>query len=349
MNPSDLLHLRLANQLISAPAANPRDAVHHLLAMQAQDFAQAVWAVGLRSASSRTEVLAALERGEIVRAAPFRGTLMFVAAEDLGWILSVTSARTLASGAGRFRALGLDETVFNKARDVALSTLSGGRSLDRAGFFAALGLHNIATDGQRGYHIIWWLAQQQVLCWGPPMGTQQALVLVDEWIQHPRVLTRDEAVRELAQRYFTGHGPATLKDFAWWAGITLADARAGIAAAELVALDFEGVHFFTVHTELAPGGATYALPGFDEYVLGYTDRSHALTPETFRRIVPGNNGIFLPIIVDNGVVTGTWRRATSSPSRGAVTTVTPEYFDTPTPETAARFEPHASRYRAFVR
>jgi len=338
---SDVLRLRLSAQRIAsrAPALDPPGLVRHLLAMQAQDFGQALWAIGVRSpGSTRSSVLAALESGEIVRSSPLRGTLMWVAAEDLGWMLGVTAERSIRSSRTRHRQLGLDEDVFAAARRVAELRLPGS-PVTRDELFAALNERGIDTSGQRGYHIIWYLAQTGVLCWGPPKGTQQALVLLDEWVPEPRRLARDEGLAELARRYFTSRGPATLRDFAWWAQLTLADAEAGLAAsAEHLTEVGDGLWTGAAEAALAPaslGSRAIALPGFDEYLLGYRDRPHPLAAEHSDRIVPGGNGVFLPTIIVRGRVVGTWRREKS--------VVEPEFFEREADVAAA-----ARAYARFV-
>lgn len=351
---TQILRLRLAAQRIEpTPGSSVAETVRHLLAVQAQDFAQALWAVGVRTpGSTRSQVLAALDRGEVVRSLPMRGTLHFVPAEDLKWMLTLTSARSLQGAATRFSNLGLDQATLDRAATLAESALRGGNSLTRDEFTKLLEANGISPEGQRGYHIIFSLTQLQLVCWGPPRGTQQALVLVDEWIANPRELSREESLREFALRYFTSHGPATERDFAWWTKLTLADVRAGIAAAfsELTELRHDETSYWIATSELDAaatsriGSRVHALPGFDEYLLGYADRSLPLPAEHAQRIVPGNNGIFLPTIVSRGRIIGTWRRTPKS--KTAV--IEPEHFDEATPEQHKSFDRAATAYAKFV-
>ncbi|WP_394771055.1 winged helix DNA-binding domain-containing protein [Lacisediminihabitans sp.] len=345
---NDVLRMRLASQLIGGPSLAPAAVVTHMLATQAQDFAQALWAIGVRSpGSTRSSVLDALRSGDVVRSWPFRGTLMFVPAEDLGWMLGISAHRALSAAAARHRMLELDDASLSEARDLTVAALEGGRMLGRDDYFAMLEGHGIRTTAQRGVHIIWVLAQTGVVCWGPPLGTQQGLVLVDEWVQSPRVLGRDEALRELVVRYFTGHGPATLRDLAWWAKGTIADLRAGIALAgdALEQLSHEGTAYWRLAGSPDPARwpALSMLPGFDEYLLGYQARDLPLAEEHSAKIVPGNNGIFLPTIVVNGRVVGTWKRA----FRGASITVTPEPFTGLSASNTAALERATKRYTSF--
>ncbi len=356
LDTAQLVRWRLHSQgLTDRSAREPRDAVHRLLAMQAQDFAAALWAIGVRaSGATAVSVTRALDEGQIVRSWPVRGTLHFVAAEDLGWMLKLGTPRVIRSMATRHRDLALDEGVFRASRDLAERLLSGGGRASREEFLAALEEGGVSTAGQRGYHIIAYLAMTGTLCWGPASGTQQALVLVEEWIRSPRALDRDQALGEIVVRYLGGHGPATLQDFVWWSKLTVADAKVGlaVAAGALVELSHEGVTYwmtrarFDASASAAPSsaGAVMVLPGFDEHLLGYGDRELVLPPEHAAKVVPGANGIFLPFITVDGRIVGTWRRATK---KGGVV-VTPSPFTRMSALTAKRFEAAVSTYAAFL-
>jgi hypothetical protein len=351
----ELATLRLASQRLAEPAegTTPAATVRHLLAMQAQDFAGAKWSVGVRSPGSTDAAIdAALAAGEIVRSWPMRGTLHFVAPDDLGWMLRLTSARTIQSAAGRHRQLELTEPEFERARDVAVAELSGGRALSRDALLASFVAAGIPVTGQRGIHIVQRLSLWGVLVFGPLQpgaagkANQQTFVLLDEWVRAPRSLERDEALGEFALRYFTGHGPATVRDFAWWSSLTLADARTGLAIARdrLDELDHDGTGYFLPRDARAAASATLALPGFDEFLLGYQDRGAALAPEHAEVIVPGKNGLFLPTIVVDGEVVGTWRRTLSA--KGV--TVDAQPFAALSAAQRRGFDVAIARYAAFV-
>ena len=348
---AELLRLRLAGQRIAPPAdTGAAEVVRHLVAMQAQDFGQALWALGLRTpGATRKQVLAEFAHGTIVRSWPMRGTLHFVAPDDLRWMLRLTAARTLASAATRQRQLGLDQDTLDRSRDIARRELTGGGALSRTEFMALLESAGIATAGQRGYYTIWYLAETGLLCWGPPRGAGQALVLLDEWAPATEEPSRDEALRRFALGYFRSHGPATLKDFAWWSKMTMSDAKRGLAEArdELTEVSCAGGSYWMSPSQLAATPSewsVHALPGFDEYLLGYQDRSDALPAEHANRIVPGGNGIFLPVILARGQVVGTWRRAVGK----AGVSVTAEPFDRIAARDAAGFSRAVNAFANFV-
>ena len=308
-----LRRLRLAAQRIEGvDVGSPTDVVRWMLAMQGQDLPGAKWSVGLRAPGSTLfDVDACLNRGEVIRSWPMRGTLHLVAAQDIGWMLELTASRTLQSLKARHRELDIDEATVGRARDITTGLLEGGRAATRAEIFAAFDAAGVRTEGQRGVHLIGRLHQLRHLCLGPMRGNDQAVVLVDEWVPDLRVLDRDEALGEFVRRYLTSHGPATLRDFAWWTKLPLRDAAAGLAVAHrsLEELVIDGTSYW-----MAPGlpdrgpGGVHALPGFDELLLGYQDRSASLAAEHAQAIVPGNNGMFRSTIVADGRVIGTWRR-----------------------------------------
>ena len=354
-----LASLRLdAQRLADSRSGSPADTVRHLLALQAQDFAGAKWSVGVRTpGSTDAAVEAALASGEIVRSWPMRGTLHFVAPDDLGWMLSLTSARTIQGAAGRHRQLELTEAELQHAREVALAELAGGVVLTRDELLDRFVAAGIPVTGQRGIHIVQRLSLWAVLVFGPlragaaGKANQQTFVLFDEWVRSPRTLERDEALGEFALRYFTGHGPATVRDFAWWSSLTLTDARAGLAVARdrLDELVSDGTSYFAARDAGAAASESLhagvlALPGFDEYLLGYQDRGAALAPEHFELIVPGKNGLFLPTIVVDGEVVGTWRRTLTT--KGVA--VEPQPFAPLTSGQARAFDAAIADYAAFL-
>jgi hypothetical protein len=323
--------LRLVAQGLAGPQAHgPAEAVRRLTAVQGQDYPGAVTSVALRTPGrSRTDVLAALDRGELVRSWPMRGTLHLTAAADLPWLLDLLGERALVGLAKRRASLGLTDADVARACDAVVAALSGGRRLTRPELLAAIETGGVAVTGPRGYHLLWFAAQTGHTCLGPTEDGEQQFVLLDEWVPDPRRLERDEALAELAARFFTGHGPATVQDLARWSGLTVRDARAGLATAreQLASMTVEGTEYLLdpAVPELLTGclkeaRGTFLLPGFDEFVLGYGDRSAVLDPAFATRIVPGGNGMFLSTVVVDGRIVGTWRYDGRGARRTAVGT-----------------------------
>lgn len=309
-----IARMRLAAQRIDgSDLATPASVVRWMTAMQAQDFAGAQWSIGLRlPGSTEADIAAAILDRSIVRSWPMRGTLHFVAAEDLRWMLSLTSERLVKGAMARRAALGLDDRLLEGARSASVAALEGGRILTRDAMYDVFARAGVAPEGQRGYHVLWYLSQTGTLCFGPPEGKQQTFVLAEEWIDGSRMLEREEALGEFVGRYFRSHGPASIRDFAWWSSMTLGDTRIGLAVAgdALSSIERDGEPlYFAADADPAPRrDGIRLLPGFDEYLLGYQDRRPQLPGEHSERIVPGGNGMFRSTIVNDGLVVGTWRR-----------------------------------------
>ena len=316
--PREVALLRLVAQRVAGPPfPDAAAAVRGLLAVQGQDLPGALTSVALRSADrSRAGVEAALEAGTVVRSWPMRGTLHLTAAEDLPWMLELLGARALAGAAKRREVVGLTLDDLERARGVAVAALTGGRRLGRRDLLAALADGGCDVAGQKGYHTLWFLSQTGTLVLGPPEAGDQAFVLLEEWVPAPRRLDREEALAELVLRFFTGHGPAGVADLVRWAGTTVRDVRAGLAAVRdrLAAVDAGGSELYLdpeVPGRLAvcrdDAEGLHLLPGFDEVVLGYADRTCTVPAEFADRIVPGGNGVFRSTVVVGGTAVGTWR------------------------------------------
>lgn len=311
---SEIGRRRLRNQrVVGEPAGSPEEVVGWLGAVQAQDYAQALWAVGVRLGSSArsADVERALEKGGIVRTWPMRGTIHFVPSRDVRWMLRLCASRMLAADDRRLGQLGLDREVMDRCAAIFRDALRGGRRLTRSGMMEVLEASGIGTGGQRAYHVLWYLSQAGEICPGPMLGKEQTFVLLGEWVPDTRELNRDEALAELAARYFASHGPATVHDFARWSGLTVTDSRRAVQASPgLVPEEIGGTEYWTGHDEGGepPEGGVHLLPAFDEFVIGYKDRGAVLDPEHAHKIIPGNNGVFQPTIVLDGRIAGTWKR-----------------------------------------
>lgn len=358
-DPRVLGRLRLASQGLLPPGAggSAADVVRWMTAMQAQDLQAALWAVGLRlPGAGLREVRAAIDAGAIVRSWPMRGTLHFVAPEDLGWILDLTAERLTRSIAARHRELGITWTDVEKCRDIALGAIATEGPLSRASLFKMFDAAGQPTQGQRGIHILGTLCRHGWLVQGPLAGNQQLLVAFDEWIPVSRRMPREEAVAEFLLRYIRSHGPATLRDFAWWTQLPLTQVRAALEEirGQVVELEWDGGSYWVspetaslLETGVPGARSVLLLPGFDEFVLGYTDRSLVLEPAHFDNIVPGGNGVFKKTVVAAGKVTGTWALQGTGP--GAV--VVPELFDgipAAGPAAQAALTRAARRYLEFL-
>ncbi len=291
---------RLARQHISRPRRDSvAGMVRRLVAVQAQDFAGAKWAIGLRLRGvTEAEVERAFNAGEILRTHVLRPTWHFVAPDDIRTLLALTGPRILLQNGSMCRKLGLDAAALSRSARAIDKALEGGRHLTRAAIAAVVQAAGIPTDGlQRMAYIMMHAELTGLVCSGPRVGKQFTYALLEGRVPAVRPMGRDEALAEVATRYYATRAPATAHDFAKWRGLTVADARRAFAAlsAPPVVRPARG----------AP--RVHLLSIYDEYVSSYRDRSAIVSPEHGRRLI--NQGAALVwIIVRDGQIVGTWRR-----------------------------------------
>ncbi|MEO8333962.1 MAG: winged helix DNA-binding domain-containing protein [bacterium] len=348
---TDIPRLRLFAQRIAQPAATtPEAIVTHLGALQAQDHPGALWSIALRIAgATRADVERAIAEQTIIRTWPMRGTLHFVPAVDARWMLELMTPRIMKGSEGRHRQLELDDATFSRSRSLIAKALTKDPVLSRNALFAVLQAGKVATTGQRGIHILQRLCMERMLCQGPHLEKQPTFALFDQWIRHSRQLDRDDALRTLAERFFVSHGPATVRDFIWWTGLTVVEGKRGLQMAQpvlerIVVDDVEHWMSNALSTPDADESRAHLLPGFDEFMLGYKDRSAALAARYAQRVVPGANGVFLSTLVLDGQVRGTWRRTT----RPASVEIAASPFGRFTAAEKRAFVPPVERYARFI-
>lgn len=332
MTRSEILAHRLHNHHLTglrfstSRFSTPSEVVGHLGALQAQDYAWGLWSVGVRLPGGAAEAVErAIEDRRIVRTWPMRGTLHLVAAGDVRWMLDLMAARVIAGRAGMFRRIGLTDDLVARSRGALRGALAGGRRLPRPAVARLLQSEGIPAGPNVCVVLIAHLCMEGLLCTGPRAGSDNSYVLLDEWCPPGPRLSRPAAVAEAVRRYFTSHGPATVKDFVGWSGLTVADARSGIAAAGdgLETVTDEDSKTYWMARGSSPPLAeptAFLLPAFDEYVLGYKERDVAIDPDHSPKIVPGRNGVFLPTVVVDGRIEGTWKREQSG--KKVIVTVT---------------------------
>jgi Winged helix DNA-binding domain len=289
----------------------PSEVVAWLGAMQAQDYAGAKWSVGLRLPDSTDAgIEQAIADNTFVRTWALRGTLHFVAAPDIRWLLALVAPRIIARNARRYRELELDEHTLARSSAVLADALQGGEQLDRTALLAILEQDGISTQGQRAAYILQRASLDGLICQGVVRRNNPTYMSLDESLPEARTAERDEAVAELARRYFTSRSPATLQDFVWWSGLSTADARAGLEATkpQLVQETIDGRTYWLSRPMPENSSSTvYLLPGFDEYLLSYRDRSASLDVVHAKTLNAGG-GVLSPTIVAGGRVVGAWKR-----------------------------------------
>jgi len=314
MTQTDILRLRLANQNLSQQQFNnPADLVSWMGAMQAQDFYGAKWALGLRLKNSLdSEIEKAFNEGAILRTHVLRPTWHFVSRDDIRWMLRLTAKRIIAFMASQYRQLELDATIIKRCNAALRKTLKGGKHLVRNEIALALNKAGVATDGLRFIHLMMRAELDEVICSGPRTGKQFTYALLNERAPNAKSLNRNEALAELSLRYFKSHGPATLKDFAWWSGLTIADARDGVEMnkSKLMKETIERKSYWFAEDSFSNKRSTKAflLPNYDEYLVAYSDRSLLIEDEHSKK-TPRGGVLFNHSIIADGKVVGTWQRS----------------------------------------
>ncbi len=319
MNTSEILRLRLYNTGLShSPFNGAADAVTHSAAVQAQDFAAAKWALGLRIKNSTDkEIERAFNDGIILRIHVMRPTWHFVMPEDIRWMLELTAPRIKSFLATYNRRLGLDEALFAQSNALIARALEGHTYLTRQELKVILADNGIETDVQRLGHIITRAELDGLICSGPRRGKQFTYALLDERVGGSKRLDRQQSIAELALRYFTSHGPAQLKDFSWWSGLTEKDAAPALdtVKSELNQMTQDGKRWwFPPPAETIPDPPpALLLSVYDEYTIAYKDRSDISEERYIERMISMGNAL-TAVIVLNGKVAGTWHRATKNNS-----------------------------------
>jgi len=315
MTPQDIAAARLYNQRIeTSELSSVKELVARMGAIQAQDFAMATLAIGLRlTDATHTTVEMAFNAGEIVRAHLMRPTWHIVAADDLHWMLKLTAPRIKSSLTSRHKNLEIDTDILRKANTIIEQALLKERYLTREELDKRFTKGGIKTTDNRLYHLLFCAEMEGLVCNGPLANGKQTYALLHERVPLARELSYEESLATLAGRYFTSHGPATLQDFVWWSGLSLTQSR---QALELIKTDLVSVTAGTetywmgnAPTNPKPGESSiHLLPAFDEFLISYRDRSASLMQVDNPKVV-SSNGIFRPVVVINGQVSGLWKRS----------------------------------------
>ena len=263
-----------------------------------------------------SEIDAAFNQGAILRTHIMRPTWHFVTPGDIRWIQALTAPHVHKKNGPRYRQLDLDNETFSRSHKILCRILEGKNYLTRAEIGSALEAQGIMAQGQRLAYIVMQAELEGLICSGPRRGKQFTYALMDE--RAPQVIQpdNDQALARLARIYFAGHGPAQVKDFAWWSGLTMKEAQAGLEMikAELVEYALDGLSCWSGElAEFEPSASAvqpraYLISVYDEYFIGYSDRSALLTEEDAQQMGAVGNAQLASLIIINGRVAGTWKR-----------------------------------------
>lgn len=350
MKTAGLVQYRLLNQQLSAPSlGSVGEIVHWMGAMQAQDYAGAKWSIGVRlPGSTDAGIEKAIANKEIIRTWALRGTWHWVSPADVHWMLRLVAPKIQRKYTPHLLKESLDQSTVKKSNNILVKALRDGDALTREELAEVLKKKGIKASNYGIGHLLLHASQEQLICMGPRRGKQFTHVLLDDWVPKEKRYEPADALAELALRYYTSHGPATVKDLMWWGGLTLTEARKGTESVKdkLETVVVEGTTYFLPPNQpaLKKKADVCLLPGFDEYLLGYTDRSAAVDKAHMHKLAMTANGQFSSTIVVGGKVEGIWKR-TPGPKE---VTISMEHFDKAGVQVGKAIDLAARRYAKFL-
>jgi hypothetical protein len=322
MTNTEILQYRLHNQqLIDPRFQKPAEIVEWLVAMQAQEYAMAKWAIGLRLPQAKDDQIEkAFNKGEILRTHLMRPTWHFVAPKDIRWMLALTAPRVHAINAYWYRKLELDKKAMSRILRVITKSLQGNQ-LTRQELTDELSRAKITGDGIRIGYMLMYAELEAIICSGPRKGKQFTYALMDERVAaDQKKFKHEEALAALCSQYFISRAPATVQDFVTWSGLTVKDAKAGI---EMIGNDvrkesYEGkAYFFSEKSSKIKSKVafpTFLMPDYDEYGMSYKDRSALFLSDDDATFIKGgtqrdNNIVYNRMLIIDGQIAGTWKRS----------------------------------------
>lgn len=350
--PLGLAKERIRNSGLSGRSfSSPHEVVAWHGAMQAQDYALAKWSIGQRSSGVADEdVDRALGEGTIIRTHVLRPTWHFVAAGDIRWMLALTASRVRKHLRSRWRELGLDPPTLARAESLIAGALEQDGRLTRDGVGRVLAGGGVDPSGQRLPHILLHCELESVICSGGIAGKQHTYALLDDRLPVGRRFERDDALRELVRRYLQSHGPATVKDLAWWSSLTIKDLRTAldILGSELRTQVIEGITFIALAAKSerpARGHGTHLLQAYDELLVGYTESRFFGDPrQAAARAAWRDRNLPTGVLLIDGAVAGHWRRTLKKD----LVTLEVFLYDRSTPPVIRRVETAATDMGRFL-
>lgn len=313
MTQDTIAQMRLHSQeLVQKQCKTPNDLLKHFGAMQAQDYAMAKWAIAQRIGYAETAIEKAINEAEIIRTHILRPTWHFVSAEDIRWMLEITAPQIKTQISSMSKNHEIDAALLSRCNAIIAKVLEGNQHLTREEVMLELNQNGINTSDMRPTIIMMAAEIEGLVCNGIMKGKQFTYALLDERVPQKHFFTKEEAMTALARKYFTSHGPATLKDFLWWSGLSVKNATLALKniEKEFDSFLFENQvywHKSDNATKSIENELLHFLPAFDEFLISYKDRTASISLAN-QSIAFSNNGIFRPIITLNGKVIGIWKR-----------------------------------------
>jgi hypothetical protein len=318
MKDKELLSSRLYNQQLSVSSfQTPTELVSWMGAIQAQDYAMAKWAIGLRIKDTNDDIIEkAITDGTIIRTHILRPTWHFVAPADIRWMLQLTAPAIYKQMAYYDRQLEIEQKELVKSAKLFEKTLTEEKQLTRPELEEIFTKAKFNCDGMRFGHLLMHAELQGLICSGAKKGRQITYALLEERVSATKKYNREESLAMLTQKYFQSRGPATLKDYMWWSGLTSKEAKEGIALLEgkinNISYNEEVLWYIDLPVKITMDKTIYLLPNFDEYIVGYNNRDVLIPENNKSELSRDGNPLFSNTIIMNGQVFGTWKRTLKS-------------------------------------
>jgi hypothetical protein len=312
MTLTQLRQLRLQNQHISSTTfTKPGEIVSHMLAIQAQVYPMAKWAIGLRLRHATGEQIDdAFNAGKIIRTHVMRPTWHFVSPQDIRWLLKLTGPRIRAFNKTYYARHDLDSKIFKKCNDIFLKSLEGGSQLTRVALQSELAKAKIKAQGIRLAFIMMQAELDGIICSGAKQGNQFTYALLEERVASTKEMSQQESLFAIAERYFNSRGPATLKDFSWWSGLSITECKEATSMLDhrFLKEKINGQEYLysegaLIKTKLID--RSFYMPDYDEYGIAYKDRT-AIIGERISEKSHAALG-YPHVLVIDGIISGTWK------------------------------------------
>lgn len=350
MSAKELLKLRIHNQqLCISQNENAAALVSWMGAVQAQDYAMAKWAMGLRiKDGTDRKIEAAIATGEILRTHVLRPTWHFVPAEDIRWMLQLTAPQIQKQMVYYDRQLGIDKKELNRSTKLFEKTLAGKKQMTRKELAEIFTKAKFNCEGMRFGHLLMHAELAGLLCSGPLAGKNITYALLEERVKPSQYISKEESLANLAKKYYQSHGPATVKDFSWWSGLSLTTAKEAIALIDdelsQAIVGIEEYYYIERKGVEKKSTTVILLPNYDEYVVGYTRRDMIMGKDTKEKMSRGGNPVFENTVLIDGIIAGNWKREIKKET----VTVHINLFDDIPAASQKKIEQAEKNYKTFI-